>query len=111
MTWVRNDRDRSWSCPPVPRDALAFHRSLSGYRPTPLVDVPRIADELGVGRVLAKDESERLGRARGSPSRARRRRCGPTREQLGIGPSSTVLLVITEGAVANPGAAADPGAA
>ncbi len=61
MTWVRNDRDPSWSCPPVPREALAFHQALSGYQPTPLVDLPRIADALGVGRVLAKNESARLG--------------------------------------------------
>ena len=39
----------------------AFHRSLRGYAPTPLVSVPALAAELGVGRVLVKDESLRLG--------------------------------------------------
>jgi diaminopropionate ammonia-lyase len=32
-----------------------------GYRPTPLVDPPELADDLGVGAVLVKDESDRLG--------------------------------------------------
>lgn len=41
--------------------AIDFHRTLPGYRPTPLRDVPRLAAELGVGRVLVKEESSRLG--------------------------------------------------
>jgi diaminopropionate ammonia-lyase len=41
--------------------AIDFHRTLPGYQPTPLRDVPRLATELGVGRVLVKDESSRLG--------------------------------------------------
>jgi diaminopropionate ammonia-lyase len=40
---------------------LAFHQSLPDYRPTPLTEVPALAEELGVGRVLVKDESQRLG--------------------------------------------------
>ncbi len=40
---------------------MEFHRSLSGYAPTPLVEPPALAAELGVGRVLVKDESARLG--------------------------------------------------
>jgi len=44
-----------------PGDPLAFHRSLPGYRLTPLLDVPMFAKQIGVGRVLVKDESERLG--------------------------------------------------
>ncbi|UOQ56983.1 diaminopropionate ammonia-lyase [Leucobacter allii] len=42
-------------------EVLAFHRSLPGYAPTPLLELPGIAAELGVGRVLLKDESSRLG--------------------------------------------------
>lgn len=42
-------------------DPTAFHRTLPGYAVTALYDVPRIAELLGVGRVLIKDESERLG--------------------------------------------------
>jgi diaminopropionate ammonia-lyase len=41
--------------------AQAFHRSLPGYAPTPLVPVPALADALGVGEVFVKDESSRLG--------------------------------------------------
>lgn len=40
---------------------LAFHQSLPGYTPTPLRRAPRVAAALGVGSVLVKDESHRLG--------------------------------------------------
>jgi diaminopropionate ammonia-lyase len=39
----------------------AFHRRLPGYAPTPLRDLPVLAAAAGVGRVLVKDESHRLG--------------------------------------------------
>jgi diaminopropionate ammonia-lyase len=42
-------------------DVLEFHRSLPDYAPTPLVSVPQIAEAVGVGHVLVKDESMRLG--------------------------------------------------
>ena len=38
-----------------------FHSSMPSYRPTPLVELPELAAELGVGAVLVKDESDRLG--------------------------------------------------
>ncbi|MGH9293570.1 MAG: diaminopropionate ammonia-lyase [Acidimicrobiales bacterium] len=38
-----------------------MHRKLPGYAPTPLADAPAIAVRLGLGRVLVKDESSRLG--------------------------------------------------
>jgi diaminopropionate ammonia-lyase len=38
-----------------------FHSSLPGYRPTPLVELPELAAELGVAAVFVKDESYRLG--------------------------------------------------
>jgi diaminopropionate ammonia-lyase len=41
--------------------ARAFHVRLPGYAPTPLADVPALAAELGVARVLVKDESCRIG--------------------------------------------------
>jgi diaminopropionate ammonia-lyase len=44
-----------------PADALAFHRSLPGYAPTPLVDARAAAAALGVARVWVKDESSRFG--------------------------------------------------
>jgi diaminopropionate ammonia-lyase len=40
---------------------LAFHRRLPDYAVTPLRDVPALARMLGVGEVLVKDESRRLG--------------------------------------------------
>ena len=60
--WLPNPaRDRTWTCSPVPDDVMEFHRGLAGYAPTRLVDLPALAAELGVGRVLVKDESHRLG--------------------------------------------------
>ena len=46
---------------PPERSPLRFHRRLPGYEETPLVDAPRLADSLGVGKVFVKDESSRLG--------------------------------------------------
>jgi diaminopropionate ammonia-lyase len=47
--------------PPVDRSAAAFHSSLPGYEPTPVHELPVAAAELGIGAVLVKDESSRLG--------------------------------------------------
>lgn len=46
---------------PPDREPLRLHRRLPGYTETPLVDAPGLAKTLGVGKVLVKDESERLG--------------------------------------------------
>lgn len=59
--WFAHTRDRSWTCPAPSASALAFHESLPDYSPTPLLDLPALARELHVGRVVAKDESVRLG--------------------------------------------------
>lgn len=60
-TWHAHRRVGRWQWPaPSPR-ALAFHRGLEGYAPTPLRSVPTLAAELGVAHVLVKDESSRLG--------------------------------------------------
>jgi len=46
----------------APRDAVrAFHRSLPGYAPTPLHQLPALAASLGVGQILVKDEGHRFG--------------------------------------------------
>ncbi len=45
---------------PGPR-VQAFHQRLPGYAPTPLRDAPELAARCGVGRVLVKDESHRMG--------------------------------------------------
>jgi diaminopropionate ammonia-lyase len=39
----------------------AFHRTLPDYAPTPLRRLIPVADELGIGEVWLKDESDRLG--------------------------------------------------
>ncbi|MEW6413267.1 MAG: diaminopropionate ammonia-lyase [Candidatus Zixiibacteriota bacterium] len=41
-------------------DIEAFHRSISGYEPTPLVSLSSLARHLGVRRLLVKDESRRF---------------------------------------------------
>lgn len=51
----------SWRSESGTVPGLDFHRSLKGYLPTPLVDCPSLARELGVKRVYYKDESHRLG--------------------------------------------------
>lgn len=61
MSWHANPAARSWNAPPLTVSPRAFHRALPGYAPTPLVEVPSLAAELGVGRVVVKDESSRLG--------------------------------------------------
>jgi diaminopropionate ammonia-lyase len=42
-------------------EVRAFHRRLPGYAPTPVHDVPALAEATGVARVLVKDESSRMG--------------------------------------------------
>ncbi|MFH1373601.1 MAG: diaminopropionate ammonia-lyase [bacterium] len=42
-------------------DIAAVHQSIPGYRLTPLHSLPSLARKLGVGRILVKDESHRLG--------------------------------------------------
>ena len=46
---------------PAGGDAAAVHRTLPGYAPTPLVALPGLAAELGLGEVWVKDESKRFG--------------------------------------------------
>lgn len=45
---------------PVPAP-IEYHRTIPGYTPTPLYEVPSLAKRLGVSRVFVKDESSRLG--------------------------------------------------
>lgn len=61
LGWYSRPAARRWRCAAPDEAALAFHAGLPGYRPTPLVELPALAIELGVGRVLVKDESSRLG--------------------------------------------------
>lgn len=56
----RNAAARDWRCDAVTGIA-DFHASLPGYAPTPLVELPALAGELGVARAFVKDESSRMG--------------------------------------------------
>lgn len=38
-----------------------FHNSMDAYEPTPLVSLDNLADELGVAKIIVKDESHRFG--------------------------------------------------
>ncbi|HWV24066.1 MAG TPA: hypothetical protein VNZ58_07740, partial [Thermomicrobiales bacterium] len=42
-------------------DPAAFHRSLPGYAPSPMVTLDDLAQRLGIGEITAKIESTRLG--------------------------------------------------
>ena len=59
--WFEHPGARDWTCAPARTEVQAFHPGLPGYAPTPLTEVPALAAELGVGRVLVKDESARMG--------------------------------------------------
>ena len=52
---------RRWTGPDSSVGPEGFHRSFPRYRPTALVEVPALADELDVAAVLVKDESRRMG--------------------------------------------------
>lgn len=59
--WFARPGARTWRCAPPPADVRDFHAALPDHAPTPLVELPSLAAELGVGKVYVKDESHRLG--------------------------------------------------
>ncbi|HLI50904.1 MAG TPA: pyridoxal-phosphate dependent enzyme, partial [Thermomicrobiaceae bacterium] len=59
-TWYVNSAAGEWTTAPL-AGVMAFHRTLPGYEPTQLVELPGLAAELGVARLFVKDESSRLG--------------------------------------------------
>jgi diaminopropionate ammonia-lyase len=59
--WLAPSTSRAWRAPALDSNPVDFHRGLPGYQPSPLVEAPELAAELGVGRVLVKDESNRFG--------------------------------------------------
>ena len=59
-TWYSNPAARNWSCAAPAKEVARFHKSLPNYSVTPLIELPTIAAELGVGRVFVKDESARM---------------------------------------------------
>jgi diaminopropionate ammonia-lyase len=56
-----NPQAVSESVPAPSRAVLDYHRRLSGYERSPLLEAPSLAAELGLGRLWVKDESSRLG--------------------------------------------------
>lgn len=56
----RNAAARAWHCEPLSGIA-GFNETLPGYAPTPLIELPALAHELGVAHVFVKDESSRMG--------------------------------------------------
>ena len=59
-SWYSNPAARNWSCDAPAKEVARFHQSLPNYSVTPLIELPTIAVELGVGRVFIKDESARM---------------------------------------------------
>ena len=60
-TWHANHRDSAWHCHRPSPEVRDFHRATDGYAVSPLIELPTIAQELGVGRVFAKFEADRFG--------------------------------------------------
>jgi len=58
---MNTDRKPLTALPPRNSKVKSFHQSLPLYRPTPLVSLPEIAQQLGIQYLLVKDESSRLG--------------------------------------------------
>jgi len=50
---------KQWPSPPPA--IAAFHRRMPAYSPTLLLDAPDLAERLGVGRILIKAETRRMG--------------------------------------------------
>jgi diaminopropionate ammonia-lyase len=50
---------RDW--PPAPEELAKFHHRMPAYAPTLLLDAPDLAERLGVGRVVVKAETRRMG--------------------------------------------------
>ena len=47
--------------PEAMQAVLEFHSGIAGYAQTPLVSLPNLAKQLGVGQIFVKDESTRFG--------------------------------------------------
>lgn len=69
VTWLPNPRAKTVKTSPavdqlfppgVTQQAQCFHRQIPGYARTPLKSLARLADQIGVGGIWVKDESQRL---------------------------------------------------
>lgn len=58
-----NPSAREWTTPAATptNNIAAFHRSLPSYAPTELIPLPEVAQDIGVGAVYLKNESQRCG--------------------------------------------------
>ncbi len=45
----------------IAEKVINFHKTIPGYRPTPLIKLDNLAKQLGVSSILIKDESQRFG--------------------------------------------------
>ncbi len=69
ILWIRNERARREGprkgleafAPGAIEGVRAFHATIPGYEPTPLVGLPVLARSLGLGGLFVKDESRRFG--------------------------------------------------
>jgi diaminopropionate ammonia-lyase len=61
LPWVVRPGARTWRCEAPPADVRRFHAALPDYSPTPLTELPPLAEEFRVARLFVKDESHRLG--------------------------------------------------
>ena len=93
----------------APSEVASFHQRLAGYAPTPIVDAPTLAEQVGVGKVLVKHEQQRFGLpafkslgASWAIARELLRRCDPTtqpveseRELAALGAQLGPLTLVT----------------
>ena len=61
MRALVNEHVDQTAVPAPSGESVSFHAALPGYAPTPVHELPAVADALGVDAVLIKDESSRLG--------------------------------------------------
>jgi diaminopropionate ammonia-lyase len=58
---TRNPLRAAVDVAPIDPKVTSFHARMPAYSPTMLFDVPELADQLGVGRLLVKAETRRMG--------------------------------------------------
>ncbi|WP_423980832.1 diaminopropionate ammonia-lyase [Ilumatobacter sp.] len=58
---TRNPMREARSWPPAPTAVADFHRRMPAYDPSLLFDAPDLAADLGIGRLLIKTETRRMG--------------------------------------------------
>ena len=93
--WYANPSARAWR-PTPPGSALQFHRTIAGYTPTQLTELPSLAHELSVGRVFLKDESNRMGLPAFKILGASWATCRAVSRWLGLDPQAATLPVLAD---------------